>query len=144
MYLICSIHLNKSLKLIIRAPNPQFNSGQDMKFLYSIENIDNKSITISSDVNNGIELKNSAGKVLEYTGTGNGIKLIKESITIKPGEKINSEFIVGGNNYNLITIGSLGDGYYNTIIASIGDVHSNKIILRIFACVRQDKLFVKC
>lgn len=123
---------NENIKLTIKAKNPQYYSGQDILILYDIVNMDNKSINIPGDVYNGIEIKDAGNRIVNYTGSDGKIIFIKDSITLLPLGKINSNFSIGWNDYNFLQLGSPGEGYYNTINAYIEDIRSNTIVIRIF------------
>ncbi len=119
-----------NFKLTIKAPNPQYKSNQDISISYTIENTDNKTITIPKETSSGIEIKNSAGKTIEYAGSEPGIFLIKESAILNLSRKMNSNFVIQGSDYDLLQGGS-SDGSYPVVTAFVGEVRSNRVILRI-------------
>lgn len=125
-----NISFNNSLKLFIKASNPQYKKGQDITIQYTLENTKNETLVIPLDVSNGIKIKNPGGKILDYIGSDGGVKVIIESLTLGPGKKVTGNFIIKGDDYDFFTIGNSADGYFNTISAYVGDVESNRIIPR--------------
>ena len=126
-----NISFNKSLKFTIKAANPQYRQGQDITILYTLENTGNEILSISPNVVNGIGVKNSGGRILDYTGNNSGVKVLTDTFDINPLQKKTGSFIIKGNDYDLLSNGNPTDGYYNTVTAYIGDVNSNRLILRI-------------
>lgn len=126
-----NVSFGKSLRFTIKAANPQYKSTQDITIQYTLENTGNETLSISPDISNGIELKNSGGKIVDYTGNDNGVKVLIDSYSIDAGQKKTGSFIIKSNSYNLLTNGDPSNGYYNTLTAYIGDVNSNRLILRI-------------
>jgi hypothetical protein len=116
-------------KIEIKLKNPTFKIGQDIPIYYTITNSDNKAITISN-TNTGIQVKNPGGIKLNYNGTGSGIPVLTEPLTLGVGNKSSGSVIIKGNDYNFFTIGNNADGYFDSISVYIGDTWSNVIIPR--------------
>jgi len=125
-----NISFGKKLKFTTTPALPQYIKNKDITIKYTLENLDNKTIAIPVDINNGIEVKNEGNIILDYTGTGTGVKILASTITIEPGKRTTGSFIIKSDEYNFYSIGNSGDGFYNTITSHIGDVNSNRIILR--------------
>jgi len=130
---VIDMSFGDSLRFAIKASNPQYKKEQDITIQYTLENKGNETVTIPLDVANGIEIKNSAGNILDYSGSEGGVMILTESQSIEAGKIMSGSFIIPGDDYDLTTIGSAADGYYNSVIAHIGDVDSNKVIVRIIS-----------
>jgi len=119
-----------TLTLSIKAANPQHRIGQDIKILYTIENTGNKSVSISPDVVEGVVVRNSGNRIIEYSGNNSGVKVLNETLNIDAGQKITGSFIIKSNDYDFFTNGNLANGYYDSVYSYISDVNSNIINLR--------------
>jgi len=125
-----NLTLGKSLKLTIKAANPQYRQGLDIIILYTLENTGNGTISITSDVINGIVVKNSGNRIIDYTGNSSSVKVLTDSYSIDAGQKKTGSFIIKSNDYNFFTNGNQNDGYYNSVYVYVGDVNSNIVVMR--------------
>jgi len=125
-----NVSFGKLLVITIRAGNPQYKANQDVKILYTIQNTGNTTLNIPQNVINRIEIKNSGGKVIDYSGTGAGIIFINDSYSILPGQKISGSFTIGASDYDFFTNGNVANGYYDSIDLYLGNTRSNIVVLR--------------
>jgi hypothetical protein len=125
-----NVELSKSLRFTIKPANPQFKKGQDITILYTIENIDNKTIILTPVIESGVEVKNAGNKVINYSGSGSNVRIITDSLGIESGKRESGNFVIKSDDYNFYSNGDIGNGYYNTITAYIGTLKSNRVIVR--------------
>ena len=117
--------------LTIKAATPQYRAGKDVTIVYTLQNKDNKSITIPVNTPIDVQVKDNGGKILEYNnGTGSTSYFVSETVNLQPLEKKSLNLVIGGNDYDL-THNYGTDGSFDPIMLSIGEVQSNRVIIRI-------------
>lgn len=116
-----------NFKITLKVAHPQYHPNQDITLKYTIENEENKTIFLSP-TSQSIEIKNVAGKILNYSG---GRIILLNNLTIGPKLKSTLETKINLKDYGIDKVYYM-DGDYYTISISMDSIRSNQVILRIY------------